>query len=116
MVTIGRSASADAYDPAVYVVERQEDASPCERKAGDPMAERISPFSSVSTPSASDEIVAVIAAEEPHGVTPDQVARTLRLGFDGAVVQGELEELVARGVLDRRGLSHGAVYTLNAMA
>jgi hypothetical protein len=80
------------------------------------MAERTSPFTSIGTLSASREILAVIAAEEPYGATPDHVARTLQLGFDGAVVQGELEDLVLRGALDRRGISRGAVYTLSTTA
>jgi len=80
------------------------------------MAERTFPFSSIGTPSARDEVLAVIAAEEPHGVTPDQVARTLRLGLDGEMVQDTLEELVEWGALDRRGIGFGAVYTLNTRA
>ncbi len=62
----------------------------------------------------TEETMAVIAAEEPHGVTADQVARALGLGVDGALVQDELEDLVARGLLDRRGLGYGAIYTLTA--
>jgi len=44
------------------------------------------------------------------------VALTIGLGLDGAVVQDVLEEMVARGLLDRRGLGLSAVYTLNATA
>jgi len=62
-------------------------------------------------PSAATEILTVIEAEEPHGATADQVARALGLGLDGELVQGEMEELVARGLLDRRGLGHSALYT-----
>jgi len=32
------------------------------------------------------------------------------------VVQDTLEELVEQGLLDRLGIGHAAVYTLNAMA
>ncbi len=60
------------------------------------------------------EVLATLAAEEPHGATADQVARALGLGLDGSAAQDELEELVARGLVDRRGLGHGAVYTLSA--
>ena len=60
------------------------------------------------------EIRAVLAAEEPHGATADQVARALGLRLDGTVIQDDLEDMVARGLLDRRGLGHGAIYTLNA--
>ncbi len=61
----------------------------------------------------ADEILAVLAAEEPHGATADQVARVIGLGLDGTVIQDELEDMVARGLLDRRGLGHGALYTLS---
>jgi len=64
--------------------------------------------------STTEEILAVIAAEEPHGATADHIARTIGLGLDGETMQAELEELVARGLLDRRGLGFGAVYTLSA--
>ncbi len=73
-------------------------------------------------PSTSDaattmsKILAVIAAEEPHGATADHIARTLGLGLDGAVVQAELEDLVGRGVVDRRGVGLGAVYTRSTRA
>ncbi len=66
----------------------------------------------VVTPRPTDEILAAIAAEEPHGATADQVARTISL--DHEMVQAELEEMVAHGDLDRRGIGGGAVYTLNA--
>jgi hypothetical protein len=38
----------------------------------------------------TEETMAVIAAEEPHGVTAGQVARALGLGVDGALVQDEI--------------------------
>lgn len=63
----------------------------------------------------TDEILAVLAAEEPHGATADHVARALGLGITGTAVEAELEELVGRGLLDRRGLGRGAVYTCCAM-
>ena len=61
--------------------------------------------------STATEILTVIMAEEPHGATADQVARAIGLGLDGDTVQGELEEMVACGLLDRRGLGRGALYT-----
>jgi len=61
------------------------------------------------------EILAALAAEEPHGATADHVARALGLGLTGEAVEAELEELMGRGLLDRRGLGRGAVYTLNVM-
>ena len=75
------------------------------------MDHHISPIG-VST--ATDEILAVLAADEPHGATADQVARALWLGLTGETVAWDLEEVVARGLVDRRGLGHGAVYTLSA--
>ncbi len=68
------------------------------------------------TDSTTDEILAVIAAEEPHGATAAQVARAIGRGFDATSIQDTLEELVERGLLDRLGIGHGTVYTLNAMA
>ncbi|MDQ2828789.1 MAG: hypothetical protein M3Y74_07050 [Chloroflexota bacterium] len=62
----------------------------------------------------TDEILAVIAAEEPRGATADQVARAIGLGLNGAVVQSLLEELVEQGLLDRNGMGDGAVYTRQA--
>lgn len=64
----------------------------------------------------TDEILAVIAVEEPRGTTADQVARAIGLGLSGEVVQSLLEELVEQGLLDRRGIGPGAVYTLSTMA
>lgn len=67
-------------------------------------------------PTTTTEILAVIAAEEPHGATADQVARAIGLGLDGTAVQDVLEELVARSLLDRRERGLGAVYTRSATA
>ncbi len=62
----------------------------------------------------TDDILAVIAAEEPHGATADQIARAIGLGVTVEPVQDEMEELVRRGDLDRRGIGVGAIYTLAA--
>ncbi len=86
------------------------------RKAGVLIAEHTDPTLVAGAPTTTTEILAVIAAEEPQGATADQVALTIGLGLDGAVVQDVLEEVVARGLLDRRGRGLGAVYTLSAMA
>ncbi len=43
----------------------------------------------------TDEILAVITAEEPHGATADVVARAVGLGLNGEVIQSLLEEMVA---------------------
>ncbi len=79
------------------------------------MSDHIDPTPTSSPLGVVDEILAVIAAEDPHGATAAQVARAIGLGFDGTVVQDTLEELVEQGVLDRIGIGHGAVYTLSAM-
>lgn len=60
-----------------------------------------------------EEIVVIIAAEKPHGLTTDDVARLLGLGLDGEAVQVELEDLVARSLRDRRGFGCGAVSTID---
>ncbi len=80
------------------------------------MAEYTNPTSTNEAATTMSEILAVIAAEEPHGATADHIARTLGLGLDGAVVQAELEELVGRGVIDRRGVGLSAVYTRSTTA
>ncbi len=80
------------------------------------MAEHSNPASATDAASTTEEILAVIAAEDPRGATADQVARAIGLGFDGTVVQDTLEELVEQGLLDRLGIGHAAVYTLDAMA
>jgi len=80
------------------------------------MSDHIDPTPTSSPRGVVDEILAIIAAEDPHGATADQVARAIGLGFDGTVVQDTLEELVEQGVLDRLSIGHGAVYTLNPMA
>jgi len=84
------------------------------RKAGIPLAEHTDPTPATGAPTTTTEILAALTAEEPHGAAADQVARIIGLGLDGAVVQDALEEPVTRGLLDRRGLGLGAVYTLSA--
>ncbi len=61
----------------------------------------------------TEEILTVIAEEEPAGMTAEQVARVVDFGWDVALIQDDLEELVEQGLLDRRGIGHGAVYTRN---
>ncbi len=80
------------------------------------MAEYTDPTATSDATTTMSEILAVIAAEEPHGATADHIARTLGLGLDGAVVQAELEDLMGRGVVDRRGVGIGAVYTRSTRA
>jgi len=82
-------------------------------KASIPLAEHTDPTPATGALTTTTEILAALTVEEPHGATADQVARTIGLGLDGAVVQDALEELVTHGLLDRRGLGLGAIYTLS---
>jgi hypothetical protein len=75
---------------------------------------RPTPTPTTGASSTTEEILAAIAAEELHGAPADHVARAIGPGLDGEMVQAELEELVARGLLDRRGLGLDAIYTLAA--
>ncbi len=61
----------------------------------------------------TDEILAVIATEEPRGATADQITIAIGLGFDGTLIRDTLEELVDCGLLNQFGIGHGTVYTLN---
>ena len=65
------------------------------RKAGTSLAEHTDHAPAAGRTSATDEILAMIATEEPHGATPDQVARALGLTLDGEALQSQLEEMVA---------------------
>lgn len=67
-----------------------------------------------TTPNPTTEILAIITDAEPAGATADHVARARGRAHTGRVVQDALEELVARGLLDRRGLGRGALYTRRA--
>jgi len=76
------------------------------------MAEHPHPQQATGASGNVDEILAVLAAEEPHGATAEHVAWALGLARDGAQVRDALEELVEWGVVERRGIGVGAVYTL----
>ncbi len=80
------------------------------------MAEHPDHTPTIGAARALDEILAALTAEEPHGATADQVAAAIGRGLDGETVQDEVEDLVMRGVLDRRGIGRGAVYTLSTTA
>ncbi len=80
------------------------------------MSDHIDPTPTSSPLGVVDEILAVIAAEDPHGATAVQVARAIGLGFDETLMRDALEELVDRGLLNQFGIGHKAVYTLNARA
>ena len=86
---------------------------PTRRKAGAVVAEHPSDRQGRGGLSTTEEILAVIAETEPHGVTADQVAHAIDRSRAVALIQDDLEELVEQGLLDRLGVGHGAVYTRN---
>ena len=49
---------------------------------------------------------------DPLGCASDELADALNLAHDGHALQDELEGLVARNLLARQGIGHGALYTL----
>ncbi len=58
-------------------------------------------------------IIAVVAATtDPLGCTSDELADALNLAHAGHALQDALEGLVARNLLARQGIGHGALYTL----
>lgn len=59
-------------------------------------------------------VAAVLSAGDVLGCTTDEIADALHLPKDGAALQQELEEMVYEGILDRRGVGRGALYTLIA--
>ena len=77
------------------------------------MSDHIDPTPTSSPLGVVDEILAVIAAEDPHGATADQITIAIGLGFDGTLIRDTLEELVDCGLLNQFGIGHGAVYTFN---
>lgn len=60
--------------------------------------------------------MAVVTAHEPLGCTADEIAQDLHLALNGDVLFGDLEELVARGILERRGVGRGCLYTRGSVA
>lgn len=59
-------------------------------------------------------VAAVLSAGDALGCTTDEIAGALNLPYDGAALQQDLEEMVYEGILDRRGIGRGALYTLIA--
>lgn len=62
----------------------------------------------------AETVISVMSAGDAAGYTADDLAATLGLPGDGALLQHELEDMVRQGLLDRRGLGRGALYTLVA--
>lgn len=58
-------------------------------------------------------VTAVLARGDAAGRTTDDIADALNLPEDSQNLQTELEVLVRRGILDRRGIGRGALYTLS---
>ena len=57
-------------------------------------------------------VASVLSVGDPLGYTADEIVEELHLPVDGTALQQDLEEMVAAGVLDRRGVGRGALYTL----
>jgi len=57
-------------------------------------------------------VTSVLAVGDTRGKTVDDIAAALGVPIQGEDLQYELETLVYRGILNRRGVSHGALYTL----
>jgi len=76
------------------------------------MATRLGQRSSSKTLDVTDVVVGAVATLDPAGGTADEIAQVLSGSLDGAGLQPKLEMLVGSGVLDRRGIGRGALYTL----
>ena len=61
------------------------------------------------------EAVASLLSAGDTGHTTDEITDALDLPIDGAALQSELEEMVVRGILARRGIGRGALYTLTML-
>ncbi len=57
-------------------------------------------------------VTSVLSIDDARGKTVDDIASALKLPAGGAALQAQLEALVRRGVLTRRGISRGALYAL----
>lgn len=66
--------------------------------------------------SASDDLAAAVVGAVAHldssGGTADEIAQSLNASLDGVGLQADLEMLVRQGILDRRGIGRGALYSL----
>ena len=63
-----------------------------------------------------DAVVSILSSGDAMGSSADEIAQSLNWPIDGDALQVELEDLVACGVLDRRGVGRGALYALAAPA
>jgi len=59
-----------------------------------------------------DAVISVLSTGDILGCTADEIAVALEMPIDGAALQHDLEDMVDRGILDRRGVGRGALYTL----
>lgn len=63
-----------------------------------------------------DSVAYVLSTGDTLGYTADEIADVLGLPIDGTALQNDLEDMVYRGILDRRGIGRGTLYTLTAPA
>ena len=66
--------------------------------------------------SLEDSVAYVLSTGDTLGYTADEIADALGLPIDGTALQSDLEDMVYRGILDRRGIGRGTLYTLMASA
>jgi len=59
-------------------------------------------------------VTAFLTDGDPRGCSPDEIVAALDLSIAATALQRDLERLVARDTLTRRGLGRGALYTLRA--
>ncbi len=70
------------------------------------------PEAMIDTASMESAVTSILAVSDARGKTADDIAAALGAPLKGEDLQFELETLVYRGILNRRGVSYGALYTL----
>jgi len=66
----------------------------------------------MDTASMESAVTSILAVGDARGKTADDIAGALGAPLNREDLQFELETLVYRGILNRRGVSYGALYTL----
>jgi len=66
----------------------------------------------MDTASMESAVTSILAVGDARGKTADDIAAALGAPLNGEDLQFELETLVYWGILNRRGVSYGALYTL----
>lgn len=64
----------------------------------------------------AEAVIAALTMGDAIGMTADEIAVNVGLPANGAALQHDLEEMLWQGLLDRRGVGRGALYTLSATA